>query len=230
MRNKQLEITQDSRTAVVPLEDIACIICIRPDIRISTMALTRLAEAKVLLVTLDSHFLPAATVSPVEANSRHSETIHKQIDLAPSLREHPVAAHCPAENLYSRLSYGYSLLRTAIARSLVASGFHPALGLHHRNVFNSWNLADDLIEPFRALADIIAKQNLGTNTTLSKSVRMAMAHVMHTTVRISEEIHTVLNAIDMTVASLKRIVTASSSESLLLPTIIPVDPSTKEVP
>lgn len=51
------------------------------------------------------------------------------------------------------LNYGYSIIRAAIARSLVAYGFLPAFGLHHCNEQNAFNLADDLIEPFRPLLD-----------------------------------------------------------------------------
>ena len=51
------------------------------------------------------------------------------------------------------LNYCYAILRAALARHLVAYGFITALGLHHCNQQNSFNLADDLIEPFRAIAD-----------------------------------------------------------------------------
>lgn len=51
------------------------------------------------------------------------------------------------------LNYGYAVVRAAIARHLVAYGFLTAIGIHHRNEQNSFNLADDLIEPFRPLLD-----------------------------------------------------------------------------
>ena len=53
----------------------------------------------------------------------------------------------------SALNYCYAVVRAAIARSLVAYGFIPTLGLHHSNEQNAFNLADDLIEPFRPLVD-----------------------------------------------------------------------------
>jgi CRISPR-associated protein Cas1 len=52
------------------------------------------------------------------------------------------------------LDYGYAVLRGAIARALVAHGLHPALGLFHASEQNAFNLADDLIEPFRPLVDL----------------------------------------------------------------------------
>jgi CRISPR-associated protein Cas1 len=59
------------------------------------------------------------------------------------------------------LNYGYSIVRSALARSLVAYGFLPAFGLHHRNEQNAFNLADDLIEPYRPLVDHFIKQKHG---------------------------------------------------------------------
>lgn len=55
--------------------------------------------------------------------------------------------------LNAMLNYGYSVLRAALGRALVASGLIPALGLHHRNRSNTFCLADDLIEPLRPLVD-----------------------------------------------------------------------------
>ena len=51
------------------------------------------------------------------------------------------------------LNYGYSVIRSALARTLVAYGFITAFGLHHCSEQNAFNLADDLIEPFRPILD-----------------------------------------------------------------------------
>ena len=53
------------------------------------------------------------------------------------------------------LNYGYAILRGCTARYLASYGFVPALGLHHRSTLNSFNLADDLMEPFRPLVDLL---------------------------------------------------------------------------
>ena len=52
------------------------------------------------------------------------------------------------------LNYGYAVMRGAVARAAVGAGLHPALGVHHRNQYNSLALADDLMEPLRPLVDI----------------------------------------------------------------------------
>jgi CRISP-associated protein Cas1 len=51
------------------------------------------------------------------------------------------------------LNYGYAILRAVVARSLVASGMLPAVGIHHRNKYNPFCLADDMMEPFRPYVD-----------------------------------------------------------------------------
>lgn len=52
------------------------------------------------------------------------------------------------------LNYGYTVLRAATARAVVAAGLHPTVGLHHGNEGNSMRLVDDLMEPFRPLVDL----------------------------------------------------------------------------
>jgi len=58
-----------------------------------------------------------------------------------------------AEGVNALLNYGYSIMRAMIARAIVSSGLHPALGLFHSNQYNGLCLADDLIEPFRPWVD-----------------------------------------------------------------------------
>lgn len=51
------------------------------------------------------------------------------------------------------LNYGYAILRAMVARALVASGLMPTYGVHHRNQYNAYCLADDVMEPFRPFID-----------------------------------------------------------------------------
>ncbi|NEW81483.1 MAG: type II CRISPR-associated endonuclease Cas1 [Mariniphaga sp.] len=51
------------------------------------------------------------------------------------------------------LNYGYAILRATVARSLVASGMLPTLGIHHHNRYNAYCLADDVMEPYRPYVD-----------------------------------------------------------------------------
>ena len=64
----------------------------------------------------------------------------------------------------SLLNYGYTILRSATARAVVAAGLHPSVGIHHKNPTNHMNLVDDLMEPFRPMVDVevadLASENL----------------------------------------------------------------------
>lgn len=51
------------------------------------------------------------------------------------------------------MNFGYSILRSCMARLIVGNGLITMLGIFHRNEFNSFNLADDLMEPYRPLMD-----------------------------------------------------------------------------
>lgn len=53
------------------------------------------------------------------------------------------------------LNYGYTVVRSCVARSIIGAGLHPAIGLHHHNRLNGFALADDLVEPFRPLVDAL---------------------------------------------------------------------------
>jgi CRISP-associated protein Cas1 len=51
------------------------------------------------------------------------------------------------------LNYGYAIIRAVVARSLVGSGLLPTLGIFHRNKYNAYCLADDIMEPYRPYCD-----------------------------------------------------------------------------
>lgn len=66
------------------------------------------------------------------------------------------------DGINARLNFGYAVLRSMIARSLVMAGLNPALGLGHCNMENPFNLADDFIEPYRFVVErYVAKNHLG---------------------------------------------------------------------
>lgn len=56
----------------------------------------------------------------------------------------------PPNNL---LNYGYAVLRACVARSIVGAGLLPVRGIHHRNQYNAYALADDVMEPYRPVVD-----------------------------------------------------------------------------
>jgi CRISPR-associated protein Cas1 len=56
------------------------------------------------------------------------------------------------------LNYGYAILRAIVARALVSSGLLTTLGIHHRNKYNAFCLADDVMEPYRPYIDKLVMQ------------------------------------------------------------------------
>lgn len=60
------------------------------------------------------------------------------------------------------LNYGYAIIRAAVARALVASGLLPTLGIHHHNKYNSFALADDIMEPYRPFVDQLVFEQVQT--------------------------------------------------------------------
>lgn len=60
--------------------------------------------------------------------------------------------------LNAHLNYGYTILRSALARAVTAAGLIPSLGVGHINARNNFCLADDLLEPFRPLVDRLVRQ------------------------------------------------------------------------
>ncbi len=54
----------------------------------------------------------------------------------------------------SLFNYAYSIVRSMVARSLVSAGLYPGLGIFHKNQYNPFALADDVMEPFRPIADL----------------------------------------------------------------------------
>jgi len=65
----------------------------------------------------------------------------------------------PPNNL---LNYGYAILRAVIARALVSSGMLPGVGIWHRNKYNAYCLADDIMEPYRPFVDLVVSHVVET--------------------------------------------------------------------
>lgn len=110
----------------------------------------------------------------------------------------------PPNNL---LNYGYAILRAAVARSLVASGLLPTLGIFHRNQYNAYCLADDIMEPYRPFVDKtvcnIIKKN-GKFLDITTTMKKELLSVPALDVVIENQKSPLLNAIQKTTASLSK--------------------------
>jgi CRISPR-associated protein Cas1 len=127
----------------------------------------------------------------------------------------------PSDLRNKMLNYGYGVLRAAIARSIVGCGLLPAFGLNHASITNSFNLADDLIEPFRPFVDALVTDLAADRDTIGGDMtvddRRALAAILMQTVKIERETVSVLVAVDKAAVSLVRAIEANSSALLALP-------------
>lgn len=105
------------------------------------------------------------------------------------------------------LNYGYILLRSAVARSIAGSGLLATLGIHHRNRYNAFCLADDIMEPYRPYVDEIAYGLFEKNpyvVELEKEHKVELLQLMAADVKIGEKKRPLMIALSQTTASLAR--------------------------
>lgn len=91
------------------------------------------------------------------------------------------------------LNYGYSILLSTFAREIVTNGYITQLGLFHDNMFNKFNLASDLMEPFRVLVDKqVVQMKLDK---LEKEEKMQLVNILNQEIQIDGKTQYVNNAI-----------------------------------
>ena len=121
------------------------------------------------------------------------------------------------------LNYGYAVLRAGVARALVAYGLLPAFGLHHASVTNAFNLADDLIEPFRPFVDLTVWRLTGCGRRAdgepSLTERQTLAGLLLQPARMGRDEVTLLVACEQAAASLVRSMEAGTVATLRLPAL-----------
>lgn len=105
------------------------------------------------------------------------------------------------------LNYGYSILRALVARSLVASGLLPTFGIHHRNQYNSYCLADDMMEPYRPFVDKVVCDIVRMNgkfLEMTPKMKQALLAIPAMDVQIGGQKSPLMNAVQRTTASLAK--------------------------
>lgn len=117
------------------------------------------------------------------------------------------------------LNYGYAVVRAALARSLVAYGFLPAFGIHHRSEQNAFNLADDLIEPYRPLVDahVLKSWPLEPERELSSKDKQQLVALLHRDVQTTTSRQSLLASVDTCAASLGQWLEFASPAVLVMP-------------
>lgn len=119
------------------------------------------------------------------------------------------------------LDYGYAVLRGTIARGLVAHGLMPSIGIFHASEQNAFNLADDIIEPFRPVIDLyVATSSIPETDELRPTDKAALVGLLNVDVGMPRGKMSVLSAIEHSIESLARIYDGGSETLLELPTLI----------
>lgn len=113
-----------------------------------------------------------------------------------------------AEDQNRYLNYSYAIVRALVGRSLCATGLHPSIGVHHHNRYNAYCLADDIMEPYRPIADLHVwecVQEHGNNQEMDKEVRANLLKIIERRILIDNEMLTLQGAIQKTTQSLGKI-------------------------
>lgn len=123
------------------------------------------------------------------------------------------------------LNYGYAMVRSHIARHIAARGLVASQGIFHHSELNSFNLADDLIEPYRAAIDLyiiekIAPLHIGNqDASLSRHDRQLIIDILNYYVIMNGKKFTVKHAVERTVEGFIECIEAKEVGNLVLPKI-----------
>ncbi len=105
------------------------------------------------------------------------------------------------------LNYGYAILRAVVARALMASGLLPTWGIHHRNRYNAYCLADDIMEPYRPFVDekvLHVMAELPATEEITKDVKASLLLIPVMEVTIDGNRSPLMTAVAKTATSLQK--------------------------
>ncbi len=117
------------------------------------------------------------------------------------------------------LNYGYAILRSLTTRALVITGLIPSLGIHHRNKYNAYCLADDMMEPYRPFVDEMVLDLIEEgllDSPLDKRIKRELLRLPIRDVCINRKMRPLLNALKITMTSLYQCI-SGERRTLLLP-------------
>jgi CRISPR-associated protein Cas1 len=122
------------------------------------------------------------------------------------------------------LNYGYIILRACVARSLVLAGLYPLVGIHHKNQYNHYCLADDMMESFRPALDRHIMQLIESGhfsdeqiEGIAPKLKKEIIQFLQADIKIDGQVRPVQLAIQATCSSLSKCFEESSAGSLLMP-------------
>ncbi len=104
-------------------------------------------------------------------------------------------------NINAKLNYGYAVLRSTIAKYLVVYGYEPSLGIFHKSTLNNFNLADDIIEPYRPLVDLYVGKGL-PDEELTTAEKASILNLLNSDVVVDNKLFACARGIELTIQSL----------------------------
>lgn len=136
---------------------------------------------------------------------------HLWQDAEPDFKREKQGAKDPVN---ARLNFGYAVLRSLVARELVAAGLSPELGVGHHSTENPFNLADDFMEPYRFVVERVARPSAAEGD-FDAPARVAMARIVEQTVCIGKKDYRLLPAVRETISSYARVLESSEGDLAL---------------
>lgn len=127
---------------------------------------------------------------------------------------------CP---INAALNYGYAILRGAVARNLAVHGLEPCLGIYHHSELNQFNLADDLMEPYRPLVDLYVSVNVDEDTQeLTPKLKHQLFNLTNYLVLQGGKRYRMISAVGRMVESFARAV-VKNEKNIELPELISLE-------
>ncbi len=121
------------------------------------------------------------------------------------------------------LNYGYAILRGAVARNLAVHGIEPCLGIFHHSELNQFNLADDLMEPYRPLVDLYVASHVDDEEEdLTPKMKQNLFNLTNYIVRQNGKRYRMISAVGRMAGSFARAL-AQISAVLELPELLPLE-------
>ncbi len=125
-----------------------------------------------------------------------------------------------ADGRNQALNYGYAIFRGQLARLIATYGFFPSYGIYHRSELNAFNLADDLMEPFRPVVDLYVATNVQEDKYLNTQIKHDLYNLLNVDAEVGGQKYSVCYAAEKLVQSLSKCMEDYQVHKLLVPKLL----------
>ena len=213
----------------VPVEDIGVVVLEDRQTSVTLPLLNALSDNNAAVIFCGDDRMPNAMLMNLDSNRTQGEKLGKDGErLKPYYRNvrsgdadnrEGTAARIYWAELFGRdfvrmregdvpnnlLNYGYTVLRAAVARSLMGSGLFPAFGIFHRNRYNAFPLADDVMEPYRPFVDeLVYGLRMQGESQLTQEVKGTLLRILFADTRFEKVMRPLDVGLTFTAASLAK--------------------------